>query len=64
MFDDLAYARTIAADREREAHQNHLARLARAGRAAATCCEGRLAALRRRLSPATARTARTVCTAC
>jgi hypothetical protein len=47
-FDDLTYARTIMADREREAGQ---ARLARIARAAASCCEGRLAALRRLVTP-------------
>jgi hypothetical protein len=46
-FDDLGYARSIMADREREAGRARLARLARA---AASCCEGRLAALRRTLS--------------
>jgi hypothetical protein len=56
MFDDLTYARTIVADREREANRIHLARLARAGRAVAACCEGRLAAFRRRFAPASART--------
>jgi hypothetical protein len=53
-FDDLTYARSIMADREREAGR---ARLARVARAAASCCEGRLAALRRLMtsspSPAT-----------
>jgi len=46
-FDDLTYARSIMADREREAGR---ARLARISRAAASCCEGRLVALRRMLS--------------
>ena len=54
-FDDLSYARAIMADRDREAANERLAKLARAARAAATCCEradreGRLAAIRRRLS--------------
>jgi hypothetical protein len=48
-FDDLTLARSIMADREKEASR---ARLARIARAAASCCEGRLAALRRLLSVA------------
>ena len=55
MFDDLTYARTIVADREREAHRVHLAKLARAGRVVAACCEGRIAAFRRRFIPTTTR---------
>jgi hypothetical protein len=54
-FDDLTYARSIMADREREAGR---ARLARVARAAASCCEGRLAALRRILSLAPSSAAR------
>ena len=46
-FDDLTYARTIMADREREAVQRRMARMARS---AAACCTGRFAAIRRMLS--------------
>jgi hypothetical protein len=49
-FDDLTYARTLMADREREADRARLGRLARIARAAASCCEGRTAAFRRLLS--------------
>ncbi len=49
-FDDLTYARAIMADRERDAARRRLARIAGLARAAASCCDGRVSALRRFLS--------------
>lgn len=48
-FDDLTLARSIMADREREAMRLALARMACGG---ASCSEGRLASLRSRVSRA------------